>query len=264
MAQVRESVTGKVAFITGAGQGIGRSIAERLHADGFRVAIADFNDTTALEVARALGGTENGAIAVHVDVADRDSVFAAIDHTIDVFGDLHVVANNAGIAPLTAIDEVSPAEFDRTIGINVGGVLWGIQAAAAAFQRLGHGGKILSAASQAGHLGNPGIAVYSASKFAVRGLTQSAARELAHLGITVNAWAPGTVETPMLEAIVQQEADVAGQSYEWAAQERGKNITLGRLSTGADVANVVSFLAGPDSDYITGQSIIVDGGIVFN
>ena len=260
----KDTVAGKVAFVTGAGQGIGRSIAHRLHRDGFKVAIADFNDESAAVVAAELGGKEGGAIAIHVDVADRDSVVRAIDETIEAFGDLHVVLNNAGVAPMTAIDEVTPEEFVRTTAINVGGVLWGIQAAARAFDRLGHGGKILSATSQAGHLGNPMLSVYCSTKFAVRGLTQSAARELAPRGINVNAWAPGSVQTPMLDGVIRDEAAAAGKSIEWAAEQRAKNITLGRLSTTEDVANVVSFLAGPDSDYMTGQSVIVDGGMVFN
>lgn len=264
MSHERATVRGRVAFVTGAGQGIGRSIAHRLHADGFRVAIADFNDETARAVAEELGGESAGAIAVHVDVADRDSVVAAIDETIEAFGDLHVVANNAGVAPMTPVDEVTPEEFTRTTAINVGGVLWGIQAGAKAFGRLGHGGKIVSATSQAGHVGNPSLSVYSASKFAVRGLTQSAARELAPRGITVNAWAPGAVETPMLDAVVREEAATNGWTYEEAVADRTKNIALGRFSSTDDVANVVSFLAGPDSDYITGQSIVVDGGMVFN
>lgn len=264
MTDAGRAVAGKVAFVTGAGQGIGRTIAERLHADGFKVAIADFNEETAADTAAALGGEENGAAAVYVDVADRESVFAAVKRTVEIFGDLHVVLNNAGIAPMTPVTEITREEFHRVTTINIGGVLWGIQAAADAFKRLGHGGKILSASSQAGHLGNPGIAIYSASKFAVRGLTQSAARELAPRGITVNAWAPGAVETPMLEAIVREEAEAAGESYEWAAEQRAKSTAIGRLSTTSDVANVVSFLSGPDSDYITGQSIVVDGGMVFN
>ncbi len=260
----RETVKGKVAFVTGAGQGIGRSIAHRLHEDGFRVAIADFNDESAAAVAAELGGEAGGAIAIHVDVADRDSVATAIDETIEAFGDLHVVLNNAGVAPMTAIDDVTTEEFVRTTAINIGGVLWGIQAAAKAFERLGHGGKILSATSQAGHLGNPMLSVYCSTKFAVRGLTQSAARELAPRGITVNAWAPGSVQTPMLDAVIRDEAAAAGKSIEWASEQRARNIALGRLSTTGDVANVVSFLAGPDSDYITGQSVVVDGGMVFN
>lgn len=259
----KQAVEGRVAFVTGGGQGIGRGIAERLHADGFKVAVADYNDVTAAEVAKSLGGKEGGAIAVHVDVADRDSVFRAIDETVVAFGDLHVVLNNAGIAPMTPIGSVSTEEFERLTAINFGGVLWGIQAGAAAFERLGHGGKILSASSQAGHIGNPGIAVYSGTKFAVRGLTQAAARELAPKGITVNAWCPGIVQTPMLESVVGDTAKEAGESYEWALEQWSKNIALGRLSVPADVAGLVSFLAGPDSDYLTGQSILVDGGMAY-
>lgn len=264
MTQKNKTVAGQVAFITGAGQGIGRAIAERLHADGFKVAIADFNDETAAEVAASLGGKEGGAIAIHVDVANRESMMAAVEATIEEFGDLHVVLNNAGIVPITGVEQVTQEDFDRTYSINVGGVLWGIQAAVQAFELLGHGGKILSASSQAGHVGNPGISIYSASKFAVRGLTQSAAQELAHRGITVNAWSPGTVKTPMLDSVVHAEAKAAGETYEEALAKREKSITIGRLSTPGDVANVVSFLAGPDSNYITGQSIVVDGGMVFS
>ena len=264
MSNTKSSVKGKVAFITGAGQGIGRGIAERLHADGFKVAIADYNDKSAEEVAESLGGSANGAIAIHVNVADRESVYAAIDETIERFGDLHVVLNNAGIVHMTPIVDVTPDELTQIMAVNIGGVFWGIQAAAKAFERLGHGGKILSATSQAGHLGNPGITPYSATKFAVRGLTQSAARELADRGITVNAWAPGSVKTPMLDAVIKEEAAAAGKSYEWAANQRAQNITIGRLSETEDVANAVSFLAGPDSDYMTGQSLVVDGGMVFS
>lgn len=264
MKQTSSSVSGQVAFITGAGQGIGRSIAQRLHADGFKVVIADYNDVTASDVAASLGGKSNGAIAVHVDVAQRDSMARAIDEAIDAFGDLHAVLNNAGVVPMSSVEDATQEEFDRTFSINVGGVLWGIQAAAKAFERLGHGGKILNASSQAGHVGNPGISVYSASKFAVRGLTQSAARELAPRGITVNAWSPGSVQTAMLDSVVEAEAKAEGMTFDQALAKRASGIALGRLSSTADVANVVSFLAGPDSNYITGQSIVVDGGMVFS
>lgn len=253
----------KVAFITGAGQGIGEAIAQRLHSDGFRVAIADFNDEAAERVAQSLGGKEQGALAVHVDVANRDSMFAAVAQTVDHFGDLNLVLNNAGVAPMGPVEEVDEETFLRAVNINLGGVLWGTQAAVSAFKRLNHGGKILNASSQAGHAGNPGIAIYSATKFAVRGLTQSAARELAPLGITVNAWSPGTVKTAMLDSVILGEAAAAGESYEWALEQRSKNIAIGRLSETRDVANAVAFLASADSDYMTGQSLVIDGGMVF-
>lgn len=256
-------VAGKVAFITGAGQGIGEAIALRLAEDGFVIGCADLKMETAKAVADNIEAAGGRAFAVEVDVADRDSVFAAVEKTAQQLGGLDVVINNAGIGPTTPIEEITPEIYRRTFDINVGGVLWGIQAAVKTFKRLGHGGKIISAASQAGHVGNPDLAVYSGSKFAVRGITQTAARDLAPLDITVNAYCPGIVNTPMMQKIAQDVADNAGESFEWGMAQFTKNIALGRMSEGSDVAALVSYLAGPDSDYMTGQSILIDGGMVF-
>ncbi len=255
---------GKVALITGGGQGIGQAIAERLHADGFKVAIADMNMDTANKVAEGLGGKDGGAIAIKVNVADRDSVFAAVDQARNELGGFDVIVNNAGIAPTSPIEDITPESIEKLFSINFNGVVWGVQAAVKAFKELGHGGKIISAASQAGHIGNPGIGLYSATKFAVRGFTQTAARDLAPLGITVNTYAPGIVRTPLMEELAVKTANDAGKPTEWGWEQYTHGITLGRVSESADVGNVVSFLSGKDSDYITGQSIIVDGGMVFN
>lgn len=255
---------GKVALVTGGGQGIGQAIAERLHTDGFRVAIADLNLEAATKVAESLGGKEGGAIAIQVNVADRDSVFAAVASAVSELGGFDVIVNNAGIAPTSPIEEITQESIEKLFSINFNGVVWGVQAAVKAFKGLGHGGKIISAASQAGHIGNPGIGLYSATKFAVRGFTQTAARDLAKYGITVNTYAPGIVRTPLMEGLAKKTAKDAGQPEEWGWQQYTSGIALGRVSESADVAGVVSFLAGPDSDYITGQSIIVDGGMVFN
>lgn len=255
---------GKVALITGGGQGIGQAIAERLHADGFKVAIADLNTETAGKVAEKLGGKDGGAIALHVNVSDRDSVFNAVDQTVSELGGFDVIINNAGIAPQSPIEEITPESIERIFSVNFNGVVWGIQAATKAFKELGHGGKIISAASQAGHVGNPGIALYTATKFAVRGLTQTAARDLAQYGITVNTYAPGIVRTPLMEDLAKKTAESAGKPEEWGWEQFTKGITLDRVSEPEDVAGVVSFLSGRDSSYITGQSILVDGGMVFN
>jgi meso-butanediol dehydrogenase/(S,S)-butanediol dehydrogenase/diacetyl reductase len=255
---------GKVALVTGGGQGIGQATVERLHADGFSVVIADLNMDTAGALADKLGGKDGGAIAVMVNVADRDSVFAAVDEAVAAFGGFDVIVNNAGIAPQSPIEEITPESIEKIFSINFNGVVWGIQAATKAFKALGHGGKIISAASQAGHVGNPGIALYSATKFAVRGLTQTAARDLAQYGITVNTYAPGIVKTPMMETLAKQTAESAGKPEEWGWAQFTDGITLDRLSEASDVAGVIAFLAGPDSNYITGQSILVDGGMVFN
>jgi meso-butanediol dehydrogenase/(S,S)-butanediol dehydrogenase/diacetyl reductase len=255
---------GKVALVTGGAQGIGEAVVRRLYADGFRVAIADLNVDMAGKLAEELGGREAGVIAVKVDVADRDSVFAAVDQAMDALGGFDVIVNNAGIAPPSPIDDITPESIAKLFGINFNGVVWGVQAASLAFRKLGHGGKIISAASQAGHIGNPGIGLYSATKFAVRGFTQTAARDLAQYGITVNTYAPGIVRTPLMEELAKETAAAAGKPEAWGWEQYTKGITLGKVSDSADVAGVVSFLAGPDSDYITGQSILVDGGMVFN
>lgn len=252
----------KVAFVTGAAQGIGKAIAQRLVHDGFAVAVADFNLEGAQQTATEL--KQNGqAIAIKVDVSKRDQVFAAIDKTVTELGDLNVVVNNAGVGPTTPIDTITPEQFEKVYSINVGGVYWGIQAAKKAFQKLGHGGKIINASSQAGHVGNPNLALYSGTKFAVRGVTQTAARDLAPLGITVNAYCPGIVKTPMMMDIAHQVGQEAGKDDEWGMQF-SQNIALGRLSEPEDVAACVAYLAGPDSNYMTGQALLIDGGMVFN
>ncbi|TNC58569.1 (S)-acetoin forming diacetyl reductase [Klebsiella quasipneumoniae] len=246
----------KVALVTGAGQGIGKAIALRLVKDGFAVAIADYNDATAKAVASEINQAGGRAMAVKVDVSDRDQVFAAVEQARKTLGGFDVIVNNAGVAPSTPIESITPEIVDKVYNINVKGVIWGIQAAVEAFKKEGHGGKIINACSQAGHVGNPELAVYSSSKFAVRGLTQTAARDLAPLGITV--------KTPMWAEIDRQVSEAAGKPLGYGTAEFAKRITLGRLSEPEDVAACVSYLASPDSDYMTGQSLLIDGGMVFN
>lgn len=254
----------KVALVTGAGQGIGAAIATRLANDGFAVAVADMNTETANKVAEKINSNGGRALPIVVNVAERDNVFEAVRTTIQKLGGLDVLVNNAGLGPTTPIDTITPEQFDKVYHVNVGGVLWGIQAATEAFKKLGHGGKIINATSQAGVVGNPNLALYSGTKFAVRGITQVAARDLADFGITVNAYAPGIVRTPMMMDIAHEVGQNAGKDDEWGMQQFAKDITLKRLSEPEDVAAAVSFLAGPDSNYVTGQTIIVDGGMQFH
>lgn len=255
----------KVALVTGAGQGIGAAIATRLANDGFVVAVADMNTETANKVAEKINSNGGRALPIVVNVAERDNVFEAVRTTIQELGGLDVLVNNAGLGPTTPVDTITPEQFDKVYHVNVGGVLWGIQAATEAFKKLGHGGKIINATSQAGVVGNPNLALYSGTKFAVRGITQVAARDLADFGITVNAYAPGIVRTPMMMDIAHEVGQNAGKDDEWGImQQFAKDITLKRLSEPEDVAAAVSFLAGPDSNYVTGQTIIVDGGMQFH
>ncbi|MEZ0584586.1 (S)-acetoin forming diacetyl reductase [Erwinia sp. STN24] len=254
----------KVALVTGSGQGIGKAIALRLAKDGFAVAVADYNSQTARQVADEIASAGGKAIAVTVDVSKRDQVIAAVEQARKELGGFDVIVNNAGIAPTTPIEEITAEMVDKVYDINLKGVIWGMQAAIQAFKAEGHGGKIINACSQAGHVGNPELAIYSSSKFAVRGLTQTAARDLAPLGITVNAYCPGIVKTPMWDEIDRQVSEAAGKPLGYGTAEFAKRITLGRLSEPEDVSACVSFLAGPDSDYMTGQSLLIDGGMVFN
>ncbi|AQP53620.1 acetoin reductase [Vagococcus penaei] len=253
-----------VAFVTGGGQGIGKAICLRLAQDGFKIAVADYNFDTATEVANEINNKEGQAVAIKVDVSDREAVFAAVEEAKEKLGGFDVIVNNAGLGPQTPIEEITYDTYRRVFDINVGGTIWGMQAAIKAFKSLGHGGKIINASSQAGQVGNPGLAVYGSSKFAIRGLTQTAAKDLANLGITVNAYCPGIVKTPMMMGIAEQTAKEAGKPFEWGLEQFSQNITLKRLSEPEDVAACVSYLAGPDSDYMTGQALIIDGGMTFN
>ncbi len=257
------SIDGKVALVTGGGQGIGRAIALRLAQDGADVGIADLDHKKAAIVADEIRSLGRRSVVTRTDVGDREQVFVAVETTARELGGFDVMVNNAGIAQVKPLDEVRPEELDRILRINVGGVLWGIQAAAAKLRALGHGGKIISAASIAGHDGFPMLGVYSATKFAVRGLTQAAARELAPFGITVNAYAPGIVGTGMWELIDERLSEYNGAPRGENFRKYSEGIAVGRPSTPEDVASFVSFLAGPDSDYMTGQSPLIDGGMVY-
>ena len=171
------SNTKKVAVVTGAAQGIGFSIAQRLFNDGFNVAVVDYNYEGAQEAAAKLNKEGQEAAAYKADVSNRDEVFKVLGEVVNHFGDLNVLVNNAGLGPMTPIETVTPEQFNQVVGVNVGGVFWGIQAALEQFEKLGHGGKIINATSQAGVEGNAGLSLYSSTKFAVRGLTQVAARD---------------------------------------------------------------------------------------
>ncbi len=259
----------KVAMVTGAAQGIGVAIANRLAADGFAVAVADLNIDKATEVVNDIKAQGQTALAVQLDVSDRDSFFKGVRQTADSLGGFDVLVNNAGIGPGTPIESITPEQFDQVFHINVASIAWATQAALEQFEKKTRQGseivgEIINASSQVGVVGNAGAILYSASKFAVRGMTQVAAKDLAAKGITVNAYAPGTVKTPMLLGAAKDIAAANGQDEEWALQQFAQNITLGRLSEPEDVAAGVAFLAGKDSDYMTGQTLEIDGGMQFH
>jgi meso-butanediol dehydrogenase/(S,S)-butanediol dehydrogenase/diacetyl reductase len=257
------TIAGKVAAVTGAGQGIGRGIALRLAKDGADIAIIDINTNKMAEVAAEIQGLGRKVTTFEADVGNRAEVYAAVEHTEKTLGGLDIMVNNAGIAQVNPIADVTPEDVDRILKINIQGVLWGIQAAAAKFKSLNRKGKIINASSIAGHDGFEMLGVYSATKFAVRALTQAAAKEYASNGITVNAYCPGIVGTDMWVEIDKRFAELTGSPVGETYKKYVDGIALGRAQTPDDVAALVSYLAGPDSDYVTGQAIISDGGIVY-
>ncbi len=256
-------LSGKVALVTGAAQGIGRAIAVRLAKDGADIALVDLNADRLRSVADEVWSIGRKATVFSADVGDREDVFAAVSHAKVEFGNFDIMVNNAGISQVKPLSDVTQSEVERIFRVNVQGTLWGIQAAAEQFKALGHGGKIINASSIAGHEGYALLGVYSATKFAVRALTQAAAKELAVHGITVNAYCPGVVGTDMWVDIDKRMADITGAPIGATYEKFVKGIALGRAETPEDVAAFVAYLAGPDSNYMTGQAPLIDGGLVF-
>ncbi len=256
-------ISGTVALVTGAGQGIGRAIALRLARDGADIAIVDVNDGKMNGVADEVKAIGRRATTLKANVTKRDDVYAAIDHAEEELGGFDVMVNNAGIAQVQPLLDVTPEQVEKILKVNVEGVLWGIQAAAKKFKQRKQKGKIISASSIAGHDGFEMLGVYSATKFAVRALTQVAAKEFASDGITVNAYCPGIVGTDMWVEIDRRFAEITGAPVGATYKKYVEGIALGRAQTPEDVAAFVSFLAGPDSDYMTGQAPLIDGGLVY-
>ena len=257
------ALTGKVVLVTGAAQGIGRGIALRLAKEGADIALVDLKEEGLAKVKKEVEALGRKAAVFTADISQRDQVFAVVDKAEQALGGFDVIVNNAGIAQVKAIEDVRPEDMDRIFRINVDGTMWGIQAAAAKFKARGQKGKIINASSIAGHDGFALLGVYSATKFAVRALTQAAAKEFASSGITVNAYCPGIVGTDMWVEIDERFSEITGAPKGETYKKYVDGIALGRAQTPDDVAALVAFLASDDSDYITGQAILTDGGIIY-
>ena len=254
------TVQGKSIIVTGAGRGIGAEIARDLVRNGARVCVADLNENAAQSVAKSIG---TSAIAAKVDVASRESTKAMIAATVEAFGRLDVIFNNAGHSQACHFMDVTEADWHRIMDVNGLGVLIGTQEAARQMKAQGGGGKIINTASIAAKQGYPLFAHYCASKFAVAALTQAAARALAADMITVNAFAPGVVRTELWEQLDREFMDLGlTQKPDQAINEFSQSILLGRYSTPEDITGVTTFLASTGSDYVTGQTFMVDGGMV--
>ena len=255
---------GAGAVVTGAASGIGRAIASGLAADGFSVVIADLDEANGRAVAEQIAATnKGGAIFQRVDVTDRTSVSAAIDTCTRQFGSIKVMVNNAGFNKPEPFLDASEAVWHKIMGVNALGVMIGIQEAAKAMIAAGTRGKIINTASIAGRTGYADFAPYCASKFAVVALTHAGARALAGKGITVNAFAPGVVATPLWQQLDKDLMAMGASSAPGEAMENfSSSILLGRVAEPTDVVGTVRFLASPGSDYMTGQVLMIDGGMI--
>jgi meso-butanediol dehydrogenase/(S,S)-butanediol dehydrogenase/diacetyl reductase len=258
------TLDGRIALITGAARGIGAATARRLAAGGAKLVLADLDKAGAEKLAAELGG-----VAVAADVTRADDVTRMIDEAYRRFGRLDVLFNNAGVIRVQPILDVTEAEWDRVMNVNLKAVFFVLQAAARRMKEqvpmAGSQlrGKLIQTASIAGYRGGNHLTTpYSASKAGVISLTRSAAQALAPDRITSNCVCPGAVDTAMWAQLDQELGALHGLQPREAWQRRIKNIPLGRPETPDDVAGVVAFLAGPDSDYMTGQAIKVDGGLV--
>ncbi len=255
----------RVAVITGSGQGIGKALAERLANDGFSIVLSDINEQVLNETVTQFKNNGFEVSSFVGNVAKLEDQDALVSHAATIFGSVDVFINNAGIeGEVAPITEITSKAVDLIMDINVKGVMYGIRAAANHMIKQGTGGKIINACSIAGQEGFEMLSAYSATKFAVKGLTHASAKELAKHKITVNSYCPGIVGTSMWERLDEKMMKFLGTKKGEAFAKFAEGIALGRTQTPEDVANLVSFLASPNSDYITGQNILTDGGMVFN
>lgn len=243
------NLTGRVAIVTGAARGLGRTIAEKLCVSGAKVACVDITAEALAGTVAALTEAGGTAEAYACNVTESDRVNEVVDQVVKKWGGLDILVNNAGITRDTLIMRMKDDQWDSVLNINLKGTFLFIRAAARPMIKGQHG-RIINMASVSGIVGNAGQANYSASKAGVIGLTRTVAKELAGRGVTVNAVAPGFIATEMTAALGEK-----------VLEEVKSRIPLGRLGQPDDVANAVLFLASDAASFITGHVLTVDGGL---
>jgi meso-butanediol dehydrogenase/(S,S)-butanediol dehydrogenase/diacetyl reductase len=258
-----DRVAGRVVVVTGGAGGIGAAACRAIAAEGGRVVVADLDGEHARAVADTIDADGGEATAVAVDVTDRASVVAMIEAAVETFGELNVIFNNAGMNRPRGFMEVDEENFDEIVRVNAWGVIVCTQEAAKQMIAQGRGGKIVNTGSIASRQGFWDFVPYCVSKFGVLAVTQAAARGLVEHGITVNAFAPGVVDTPMWIGLnediraIHDQGDDADPMREFAT-----GTLVGRPAAPEEIAPFLVYLASPESDYMTGQMYMVDGGQV--
>jgi meso-butanediol dehydrogenase/(S,S)-butanediol dehydrogenase/diacetyl reductase len=254
-------VQDKVVIVTGGAGGIGTEACRAIAAEGGKIVVADLDAAAAESVAAEITADGGSATSVGVDVTDRSQVEAMVQTAVDAFGSLNVIFNNAGMNRPRSFMDVDEANFDEIVRVNTWGVILCTQEAARQMIAQGSGGKIINTGSIASRQGYWEFVPYCVAKFGTLAVTQATARGLIEHGITVNAFAPGVVDTPMwiglnedIRAIDNRAADADPMS------EFATNTLIGRPATPAELAPFLVYLASDESDYMTGQMYMVDGG----
>ena len=237
----------RIAMVTGGGQGIGAETARLFAREGAKVAVIDWQEDTAKAVAEEIKAAGGEAIAARCDVSQREQVHATVAEVVKTYGRVDILINNAGITRDKSALKMEPHQWDQVIGVNLSGAFYCAQAVGEHMKENGYG-RIVSASSISA-FGNFGQANYSASKAGLVGLTRTLAIEFARFGVTVNAIAPGFVQTAMTEAIPEE-----------SRKDAVLGIPIGRLGEPIDIAQVYLFLVSPASSFMTGQLLVVDGG----
>lgn len=255
------ALRGRTALVTGGAGAIGRAVALRFAAEGARVVVADVQESAAIDVAREAAEVSGlDCLGIGLDIADFDAVRASAEQVTANFGVCDAIVVNAGILTLTPALEMTPRQWGAVIDINLSGSFYTATEFARPLVEAGGGGTIVFTSSLFGMRGGKGNAAYSASKFGIIGLAQSLAAELAEFGIRVNSVCPGQIGTAMLDAIFEERASASGSSADAERDLFVERIPLGRLGTPDDVAKAFVYLSGDASDYLTGQSLLIDGG----